>query len=114
MALPQPKVVLIGNSMVLELSDEFRNGLRDTVTGEWILDATVTATLKNASGVSIAGQTWPLTLAFVTGSRGVYRGTLESDLVITDKQALVCVVDISHSGSVAHTEVPMVGAVRKK
>ncbi len=114
MALPQPKVVYIGNTLVLELADEQGDGLRDGVTGAYVSDATVTARLKTAAGVDLAGQSWPLSMLYVAGSRGVYRGLLSSSLVITDKQALVCVLDITRSGDVARKEIPMVGAIRKK
>ena len=114
MALPQPKIVYIGNTLVLELMDADGEGLRDPITGAYVNDAVVTARLKTAVGADIAGQTWPLTLAYVTGSRGVYRGALAATLVITDKQALVCVIDITRGSDVAHKEIPMIGAIRKK
>ena len=42
------------------------------------------ATLKNNSGASVSGQSWPLTLAFVSSSNGDYKGTLEDNLVLTE------------------------------
>lgn len=114
MALPQPKIVYIGNSLVLELGDDQGDGLQDAITKAWINDATVTATLKTTAGIDLAGQAWPLALPYVAGSRGVYRGVLEPALVITDKQSLVLFADVSRSGTVAHLEIPMVGAIRKK
>ena len=115
MALPQPKPLYIGNTMVLELSDDDGAlGLVDSLTGLPINDATVTATLKDAAGANIAGQTWPLTLAYVAASSGIYRGTLAPTLAVSDKQALTCVVDVTAGSAKAHSEIPMVGAIRKK
>jgi hypothetical protein len=61
--------------------------LKNAATGVFINDATVTATLKDSLGVSVAGQTWPLSLVFVSSSNGVYRGTLEDDLSLNEGEA---------------------------
>ena len=58
--------------------------LKNAATGVYINDATVSATLKNSSGVNVTGQSWPLTLTFVSSSNGVYRGTLEDGLVLNE------------------------------
>ena len=58
--------------------------LKNAATGVFINDATVTATLKDSSNSNVTGQTWPLSLVFVSSSDGVYRGTLEDDLNLTE------------------------------
>jgi len=58
--------------------------LKNAATGVYVNDATVTATLKNSNGVNVTGQSWPLTLAFVSSSNGVYRGTLEDGLSLAE------------------------------
>jgi hypothetical protein len=58
--------------------------LKNAATSVYINDATVTATLKDKLGVNVVGQSWPLTLGFVASSNGVYRGTLEDGLSLTE------------------------------
>tara|TARA_R110002167_G_scaffold85605_1_gene232073 strand:+ start:1104 stop:1421 length:318 start_codon:yes stop_codon:yes gene_type:complete len=58
--------------------------LKNAATDVFINDATVTAILKNSAGGNVTGQSWPLTLAFVSSSNGDYKGTLEDGLVLTE------------------------------
>lgn len=113
MALPQPRILLIGNTMALELSDGQGDGLRNRLTNAWVTDAVVTATLKTTGGAEVDGQSWPLTLAYVEGSKGVYRGTLLHSLSVVDKQALVCVLDAVSGAYRWHEEIDMVAAISK-
>jgi hypothetical protein len=69
--------LLIGNDQTLTLE-----GLQDEVTSNYINDATVTATVKDRAGNAVSGQSWPLTLDYVTASDGIYRGNLEDTLVL--------------------------------
>ena len=68
----------LNNDNTLEVA-----GLQNAVTGQYINDATVEVTLRDADGDEVAGQNWPLTLSYVTDSDGIYRGTLEDDLELT-------------------------------
>lgn len=61
----------VGNDTVLEV-----RGLKNETTGGFLNAATVTATVVDAEGNQVTGQSWPLTLAYVTGSDGIYRATL--------------------------------------
>ena len=69
------EVLYIGNDMSLTVT-----GLKDEVSGDFINNATVTARLRDRAGNDITGQSWPATLTYVTGSNGIYRGTLEDGL----------------------------------
>ncbi len=60
---------------VVELS-----GLKNEITGAFINNATVTAKVVDRNGVDVAGQSWPVTLTYVSSSDGVYRGTLSDSM----------------------------------
>lgn len=64
-------VIYTANDTVVEIS-----GLKNEVTGAFLNSAVVTATLVDAAGNQVAGETWPKTLSYVTGSDGIYRATL--------------------------------------
>ena len=60
-----------GNTLVWEgLSDENKPHSDPT---RWINDATITAQIKDKTGVIVISN---ITLAYVAGSNGVYRGTI--------------------------------------
>lgn len=65
------QTLLIGNDTIFEV-----DRLKDELTGSFKNAATVTVTLVDADGAQVAGDTWPKTLDYVTGSSGVYRATL--------------------------------------
>lgn len=47
--------------------------------------ATVTVTLKDeADGTEVSGETWPLSMSYVTGSNGIYRATLADTLSLSE------------------------------
>lgn len=71
--------LLIGNDQTVELQ-----ALKDEVSGDFINNATVTARLKTMAGVDVAGETWPITLAYVTNTDGNYRGLLEDGLTLSN------------------------------
>lgn len=64
-------VIYTGNDTVLEVAN-----LTNQLTGLPLNAATVTVTLLDSEGEEVDGAVWPLTLAYVTSSRGVYRVTL--------------------------------------
>ena len=57
--------------------------LLNELTGANLNAATVTVTLKDSTGTNVPGDTWPKTMAYVTGSNGVYRATLGYALPLT-------------------------------
>ena len=74
------------------------DGLTNEATGAYINDATVTVTLTDTAGTQIAGETWPLTMGYVSGSNGKYRATLEDTLTVTLGQMLVATVNTLGDG----------------
>lgn len=66
------QIVLRGNDNVIELDE-----LKNEVAGTFLNAATVTVTVVDSGGTQVAGQTWPLTMNYVSGSDGKYRGTIE-------------------------------------
>lgn len=71
-------VLFTGNDTVVEVK-----GLKGEVTGLPMNAATVTATLVDETGTQVTGQSWPVSLSYVTGSDGNYRATLSHLLAIT-------------------------------
>jgi FtsP/CotA-like multicopper oxidase with cupredoxin domain len=55
--------------------------------------ATVTATVRDhATQVAVSGETWPVTLTYITGSDGDFHGPLRDTLSVTVGQRLDVVV----------------------
>jgi len=77
------EVILIGNTAAVELT-----GLRDEVSGAYVTDASVVATLKTRLGVTIGTAT----LEYVAASNGNYRGSFADDIALTAGQ--IYVVDV--------------------
>lgn len=67
----------VANTNVLEL-----RGLQEAIAATYINNATVSVTIKDDCGDNVAGQTWPLTMVYVTGSSGDYRATLFSTVAL--------------------------------
>lgn len=84
------EVIYYLNDMLLELT-----GLQDLVDDSYVNDATVAVTLTDGtSGEEIVGETWPLTMPYVSGSDGNYRGTLVSTLTLTLGQRVIADVTV--------------------
>lgn len=67
-------------------------GLLNRTTGAFVENATMAVTLKTLAGAEVAGQTWPLTMSFVTGTNGVYRATMPSTLDVTQGTSYTAVI----------------------
>jgi hypothetical protein len=51
--------------------------------------ATVTTTvLDRTTQVAVTGETWPVTLSYITGTNGNFHGVLRDTLVVTEHQRL--------------------------
>lgn len=104
------QTLYVGNDMLLEVAD-----LKDDVTGEHLNAATVTVTLKDSAGVNVTGETWPLALAYVTSSNGVYRATLKDTLSLTANARYVAtVIADAGSGKRAQWELDVVARTRRE
>ena len=49
---------------------------------EYLNAATVAVTLKDSAGVDVVGETWPLAMTYVSGSKGRYRAILTDALTL--------------------------------
>jgi hypothetical protein len=61
----------VANTNVLELT-----GLTSNIEEAFINDATVTVTVKDTADVDVTGETWPVTMDYITDSDGNYRAIL--------------------------------------
>lgn len=68
-------VLLFKNDNLIEVDE-----LKDEVSGDFLLTATVTAVLKDAAGATIGSS---ITLTFVAGSDGRYQGNIPDDLAVS-------------------------------
>jgi hypothetical protein len=88
-------------------------GLENEVTGESINDATVTCTLYDAEDAEVTGQSWPLSLTYVTSSAGVYRATLPYGIGIVPASGYTLQVDVdAGAGLRGQWRIPCVCRVR--
>lgn len=72
-------IIYIINDNVIELT-----GLQNAVDEAYQNTATVTVTVKDADDVDVVGETWPLTMNYVSGSNGDYRANLADTLTLVD------------------------------
>ena len=102
------EVLWDNNDTIIEI-----RGLENEVTGENINDATVTCTLYDAEEVSVTGQSWPLTMTYVTGSAGVYRATLPYGLGIVAASRYTLQLDVNAgTGLRGQWRIPCVCRIR--
>ena len=102
------KAIYLSNDHLLEL-----RGLKNIAADEYIDDATVTVTLVDEEGVEVAGQSWPLTLSYVPGSDGIYRGTLEDALDLTENLEYTAKITASGGSNLAgYWEITNRGTIR--
>ena len=83
--------IYIDNNAVVEL-----RSLTNSITGLADTGATVTVTITDSAGNSVAGETWPVSLNHV--SDGTYRGTLSSSMVLKPDSFYIAVIDATGSG----------------
>lgn len=83
-------ILYTGNDTVIEVA-----GLKNEVTGAFLNSAAVTATLVDAEGDQVAGETWPKTLTYVTGSDGIYRATLPYTMSLVPSGRYVAQISVN-------------------
>lgn len=101
--------VWIGNDNLLVL-----DGLQDEASGDYLNGASVSAVLVDESGTQVQGQTWPLSLAYVTGSQGRYQGVLEDTLALQHGQRYIAQVTADAAGLRGYWEVPVTARRRSR
>jgi hypothetical protein len=96
----------VDNNNVLELRH-----LRNSVTDAFDTGATVTVTLKDASGTDVTGHTFPLTMTH--DKSGTYRVTLDDAIGITAGVTYTATVDVTGTGGlVAQWTIPVKAVTR--
>ncbi len=86
-------VIFIDNDNLIELI-----GLKDIALNTFVNDATVLVTLTDTAGVEVVGQSWPVTLTYVTASDGNYRAVLEDGLVLLSGRKYTAVITADAGG----------------
>lgn len=56
----------------------------DPLGAAYLNAATVTVTVKDISGDSVTGISWPITMDYVAASNGKYRGTVDKAISVVD------------------------------
>lgn len=101
-------ILYLGNNSIVDVT-----GLRNENTGAYVADAVVSVTLLDQTGRPVIGSDWPLTLAYLAGSNGVYRATLPHTLdLVEGGRYLARIVADSGAGLQAQWDMPCVGRLR--
>ena len=98
----------VGNTNLVQL-----NGLKDGSTGLFVNDATVTVTIEDSLGTPISGETFPVTMSYVTGSNGDYEGAVSENLALVDGTTYYAVIDATFTGAVGHWEYAFTAKTRR-
>ena len=82
--------VYVGNTNIIDLV-----GLSSEVDDAFINDADVEVTVVDEDGNEVSGQSWPLTMSYLPGSDGNYRGFISDEVsfVARDKYFANIVAD---------------------
>lgn len=102
------KTLYVGNDHRLTV-----DGLRDP-DGNYVNTAEVSATLLDAHGAEVEGETWPVSLAYVAESDGRYRGILDDAIELVDGKSYTLVIDAVDGESVGRWELAVKATNRTK
>jgi hypothetical protein len=92
-----PTIAYVANTNNLELT-----GLKSELEGNYLNDATVTVTLKDAAGAEVTGgDGWPETMTYIEGSNGNYVIGLTHALVLLPGKKYTAIID-ADGGSSGH------------
>lgn len=98
-------IVYVDNTSTVTLS-----GLQNAITSAYINDATVTLTVLDSDGAEVAGETWPVTMAYIATSNGNYRASIDATLTAGGKYDAV--VNVVSGDSSANWIVPLTAIER--
>jgi len=73
-------------------------GLKNSSSGSFMNDATVTATVKNSGGSAVSGQAFPVSLSYIAASNGNYHATLENTLSMVEGIIYTATISATSSG----------------
>lgn len=77
--------------------DTPNSGLYDNNLRSFINDATVTFTLKDSSNSAVSGANG-ISMSYITGTSGVYEGTLEDGVSLTENSTYYLEITATASG----------------
>lgn len=101
-------VIYKDNDNLVEL-----DALKNAASDAYINNATVTLTaIKNATGTTVTGDTFPKTMTYVTSSNGKYQASVDKLLAVVAGQAYTAVIDAVSSGIDGHWELPLICRTR--
>jgi len=83
----------VDNTNVLDLI-----GLKSEIEDQFINDAVVTVTIKDAAGEEVLGATWPMPMIYVVSSNGDYRSILTDELILAPGASHTAVIHAVGSG----------------
>ena len=86
-------VYYLNNSLLIEL-----DGLQNAADDSYVNTATVAASLKDANGDNLVGESWPVSLAYVGGSNGKYQGTVAAGLTVAKGDIIKLFVTATAAG----------------
>ena len=75
------RAIYVGNDMIATISR-----LRNTVTDEYLNDASANLTVKDENGNPVDGMTWPVLMDYVDASDGGYQATIESTVDLVENK----------------------------
>jgi len=91
----------VANTNVLDLI-----GLKNEIAGTFINSVAVTVTIKDADGVNVPGQAWPLTMNYLAASNGNYRAFISEALPFVSKAKYIAYIDANGGANlVGHWEL---------
>lgn len=86
------------------------SGLRRSSDDAYVNDASVDLVLVDEDGDQVAGQTWPTSMIYVSGSDGDYRAVIESAVLVTKGLAYLAKITATGAGLLRYWEIPLVFA----
>jgi hypothetical protein len=101
-------ILYIGNNSIVDVT-----GLKNENSGAVVTDARVSVALFDGAGLPVAGAQWPLEMAYLADSNGVYRATLPYTLDLSEGGRYIArVVADAGDGLHAQWDMPCVGRLR--
>lgn len=92
----------LDNDNVIELS-----GVTNKLTGAVVNTATVNVTLLDSNGDPVAGQAWPVSMAYVPNTAGTYRGLLSRSLSLEVRELVTAKVEATAAEGYGQWETPV-------
>lgn len=108
------QIAYVANTNNLKLS-----GLKSELEGSYLNGAAVTVTVKDADGNPLTGETWPLTMNYVSNSNGDYVADLVAELNLVAGQHYTAFIDADGSTDSpaverkGHWEIALTAKTRK-